>query len=159
MSYFTAPQRRMYCERLIDGKWTAVRDNEEIVFRDEELNSFDDSCTNELYNIGSVWADCKTDILGNELKGILSDATHVNTLRLSELDLFIDKVREEMYGAVTLEAIRSTQQSEVSREAFDMALDSFAELKSIYRDVLEILGERPKYIDYADIRIVWAGQA
>lgn len=148
----------MYCERLVNGKWTAVRDNGEIAYRNEELNTFNANCIDELYNIGTVWAECQSDIFGNELKELLSGES-VTTLRLSELELFIDKSREGMYGAVTLEAIRNTQRGQndcLSRDAFDLALDSYAELKIIERDVLDILGERPKYIDCADIRIIWA---
>lgn len=150
----------MYCERMADGKWTAVRNNGEIAFRDEELNTFNADRIDELYNIGIVWADCQSDILGEELKELLSGES-VTTLRYSELELFIDKSREGMYGAVTLEAIRNTQMGQdeyLSREAFEMALDSYADLKAVERDVLEMLGERPKYIDFSDIRIIWAEQ-
>lgn len=160
MSYYTTPKRRMYCERLVDGKWNAVRNNGEIAYRDEELNTFDNSCIDELYNIGTVWAECQSEALGDELKEVLPGKT-ATTLRFSELELFIDKSREGMYGAVTLEAIRNTQTSHndlLSREAFEMALDSYAELKAVERDVLDILGKRPEYIDYADIRIIWTEQ-
>lgn len=158
--YFISPRRRIYCERLIDGKWTAVKNNGEIAYRDEDLDTFNDSYTNEIYNISIVWATCQSDILGEELKEILAGET-VTTLRFSELNLFIDKSVEGMYSAVTLEAIRNTQMEQedcLSREAFDSALNSYAELKAIERDVRDILGERPEYIDYSDIRIIWAKQ-
>lgn len=150
----------MYCERLVENKWTAVRHNEGIAYRDEKLNTFDNSCIEELYNIGTVWAECKSEALGDELREVLSGKT-VTTLRFSELILFIKGSVEGMYGAVTLEAIRNTQRGKndlVSREEFEMALDSYAELKAIERDVLDILGEQPEYIDCADIRIIWAEQ-
>lgn len=160
MSYYTTPRRRMYCERLADGKWNTVRHNGVIAFRDEELNTFNANCVDELYNIGTVWAECQSEALGDELKEVLSGKT-VTTMRFGELDLFIGKSKEGMYGAVTLEAIRNTQSSHedlASREAFEMALESYAELKMVERDVLDIIGDRPEYIDYADIRIIWAEQ-
>ena len=153
----TTPKKRMYCERFIDGHWTAVRENGEIAFREQELNSFNCECIDELYNIASVWAQCSPDILGDELKGLLADMQPA-TLRYAELELFIDKSREGMYGAVTLEALRNAQRGNndyPSREEFELALNSFAELKIIERDVLDMLGETPEYIDYPDVRIVW----
>lgn len=158
MSYYTTPRRRMYCERLADGKWNAVRHNGVIAFRDEELNTF--NANDELYNIGIVWAECQSEVLGDELKEVLSGKT-VTTMRFGELNLFINRSIEGMYRAVMLEAIRNTQSSHedlASRVAFEMALESYAELKMVERDVLDIIGDRPEYIDYADIRIIWAEQ-
>lgn len=158
MDLFGPPKMRMYCERLIDGKWTAIRNNGKIAFRDEKLDSFYSSCIEEIYNISIAWTECTADILGRDLKKLLS-GTELRTLRLNDLKLFIDKCIEEMYGAITLEAIRNTHSNDSpSREEFDKALESFAELKIIEKDVLDILGFWPDYIDHPDIRIVWAEQ-
>lgn len=160
MSYFTNHKMRMFCEKMVDGQWTVIKKNGIIAYRDEELDSFCSNCVDEIYNISTAWVECKSDILGDELKALL-EGMSLRTMRLSELWSFIQKSCEGMYGAVTIEAIRNTQRGQndyVQREAFDLALSAYSELKIIEHDAFEILGERLDYIEYADSRIVWVEQ-